>query len=346
MKDALAPAVVTGACGFMGRHLVSALLREGRQVFALARHPDELSDLRDPLLRVIGCPRLDPGLVAGHVPRGASLFHLASVRSGTTRSNRKMTEINELATVALARAAARLPIGRFVYVSTALVFGASHGEKRTETDQVVEAAATNSYLRTKVRAHLALRQLARDGLPLVTVCPAIVFGPDHPTHPNRLTSYMRRLTRWPVAPWVAGGGHQRTLAYIDDVVAGILRAEYLGSLGGEYILGGDDLSPKEFFAHVCAATGRRRLGLGIPWPLASGLARIGDLIRAHGADTGYLAALKTLAPEWRYSSRKAEIELGYTWTAAPLAIGQTVAAVLSNVPPAQAIAQANNAGQR
>lgn len=124
-------------------------------------------------------------------------------------------------------------MGRFVHVSTALIHGPSGGG----------GVPLGTYAETKARAAREVRRLAAEGLPAVTVCPTIVFGPDHPSHPNRVTSEIRRLLRQRVVRVVAGGRQARNLVHVDDVVRGLLAAELRGTVGEEYLLGGEEVAP-------------------------------------------------------------------------------------------------------
>jgi dihydroflavonol-4-reductase len=170
---------------------------------------------------------------------------------------------------------------------------------------------------SKAEAVRGIRTLAREGLPAVTVCPSIVFGPDHPSHPNRITSEIRRLLRGGPRIWLAGGRQPRNLVFVDDVVRGLLAAEERGAVGEEYLLGGEEISPRELSARVLALAPARRgvalsgLTLSLPAGAASRIAGIVDRLRGYDPGGGYATAVETLRREWRFSSGKARRDLGY-----------------------------------
>ncbi len=278
------------------------MLDEGRQVVALSRDPAPLSGLRHPALQAVAGDIRDPASYSPWLASGASVFHLAAARNHPHRRNREMEEVNVRATAELARRSLEAGVGRFVHVSTALIHGPSDGE----------GVPFGVYMESKARAVEKVRRLAGEGLQAVIVCPAIVFGPDHPSHPNRITSEIRRLLRQRVVRVVAGGRQERNLVYVDDVVRGLLAAERRGAVGEEYLLGGEEISPRDFGRLVLSLAGLRPLAtLSLPAGPALAMARVADRVRRSDPGSGYTTALQVLLREWRFSSDRARQDLEY-----------------------------------
>jgi nucleoside-diphosphate-sugar epimerase len=321
------PALVTGASGFLGRPLVAALLAAGRPVTALCRRPDDLAGVHGgmahPLLRVVQADLRQPEGWRPLLEPGISVFHLAAARNGPAVSAREMEEVNVGATVALARRAAEVGAARFVHTATALIYGPSNGRPRTEADGT--AGALGAYARSKAAAVDTLRELAREGLPAVVVCPTLVYGPDATGHPNRLTSEMRRLLRTRLELRLGDGRSARNLVHVDDVVRGLLLAEERGEPGEELILGGEDASPRDFSRLVLARAGLRpRAALPVPAVLARAAARAADRLRGYEPGCGYAAAVRTLGLSWRFSSERARRRLGYEPLSLAEGLGRTI----------------------
>jgi nucleoside-diphosphate-sugar epimerase len=313
-------AFVTGGSGFLGRHLVRELLRLGRTVLVLCRDPSAMGQPQGPSLRLIGGALEQPGQFASHLARGMTLFHLASARNrpGTPPAWQRLVNVDS--TLELARRAAHAGVERMVYVSTAHVFGPSReGRSVAEADRSGEAL--DSYTASRIEALAGMRRIsAEKGLPLVSLFPAIIFGPDAPAHPNRVTAHLRALLRTGLDVVVAGGTQRRTLVYVEDVVQGLLLAERRARPGAELILGGDDVSPRELNRLALAMAGRpARARLSIPLSLARAAAALADVSRGHPRRSGYVSALSLLTREWCFSSRSAQRELDYSWR--PLRIG-------------------------
>jgi dihydroflavonol-4-reductase len=197
------------------------------------------------------------------------------------------------------------------------------GRTRSEQDDL--DPASSAYVRSKIEAVRGIRELAREGLPAVTVCPAIVFGPDHPSHPNRVTSEIRRLLRGGPRIWLAGGRQLRNLVFVEDVVRGMLAAEEHGAVGEEYILGGEEVSPRELTRQVLAK--RKGISLSLPAGPARAAAWIADRLLGHDPGAGYATAVATLLREWRFSSGKARRDLGYQ----PLSLAEGLARTMEGL---------------
>lgn len=305
-------ALVTGASGFLGRPLVRALLDAGREVVALSRNPAALADLRHPALQIASGDLRDPASYAPWLAAGVSVFHLAGVRNHPRVRTLEMEEVNVRATAEVARRSLEAGVGRFINVSTLLIHGPSDGAR----------VPLGAYAESKARAAREVGRLAAEGLPAVTVCPAIVFGPDHPSHPNRVTSEIRRLLRQRIVRVLAGGRQARNLVYVDDVVRGLLAAERHGTVGEEYLLGGEDVAPRDFGRLVLSLAGLRPLAtLSLPGGPALALARLADRWRKSDTGNGYTVAVSVLLSEWRLRSERAERDLEYC--PLPLAEGLT-----------------------
>jgi dihydroflavonol-4-reductase len=282
-------------------------------VTALCRTPERLPG--HPALRIVAGDLRDPASWAPRLSGVEAVFHLAGVRNHLRVAAHEMEAINVEATLALARRAGETGVARFVHVATALIYGPSEdGRARTEQDSLDPAPAL--YARSKAEAVRGIRALACEGLPAVTVCPSIVFGPDHPSHPNRITSEIRRLLHGGPRVWLAGGRQVRNLVFVDDVVDGLLAAEERGAVGEEYLLGGEEVSPRELAGHVLALASARgvvlsRLVLSLPAGAALATAGIVDRLRGHEPGAGYATAVRNLLREWRFSSAKANRDLDY-----------------------------------
>ena len=287
---------------------------------ALCRDADALAGLRHPALRIATGDLRDGLSLLADV---TSVFHLAAARSQPRVRAREFEKVNVTDTLDLARRAGEAGVARFVHVSTALIYGPARGAARTESDSL--DGAFGAYPRSKAKAVLEIRRLAREGLPAVTVCPALVFGPDHPSHPNRITSEIRRLLRGGPRVLVGGGRNPRSLVFVDDVVQGLLATEKLGTAGEEYLLGGEEVSQREFNERVLATAGIRGGPVfRIPARAALAAAWAADRLRGHDPGCGYTTAVRTLLSDWRFHCGKASRDLGFRPTPLAEALDRTI----------------------
>jgi nucleoside-diphosphate-sugar epimerase len=317
--------LVTGGAGFLGRHLVAALAAEGAPTVALCRRPDDLADLRHPALAVVAGDLRDDSLGARLLDGVGTVYHLAAVRSRPGASPAEMSAVNEIATVRLARQAIDAGVDRFVQVSTAMVFGPS-STPLDETAPLVLAGGASAYAESKARAIPALRELARAGAPIVTLFPTLVFGPDHPSRPNRVTAHIRRLLgrRFDVA--VAGGRAARDLVHVADVVAALrAAAANPGAVGREILLPGEPVSQRRLGELVARAVDRPPpLLFSLPVFPCSWMAKLADRAFAFDRRSGWALAVANLGREWRYRGERARELLDFRPRPLEEAVAQTV----------------------
>ena len=281
-----------------------------------------MRDLSHPSLRIEWC---DLERQIPRIERGTIVVHLAALRAGAKQSRERYMALNRDGTVRLAEAAIRGGAARFVNVSTAMVFGPSSGERLDESSPIQPVARANSYIGSKIEALERTEMLVPNGLPLVTILPSIVYGPDHPSAPNRVTSHVRRLMSARIRFHPADVSRLRTLAYVDDVVSGIRSAiERPLEPGSRFILGGEDISMGRFEKTVLELSGRSAPGLRVPSMLARTAVTALDVLGRKEREGGYRAQLSILSKEWCFTSRRAEETLDYWITPLHIGIEKTI----------------------
>jgi dihydroflavonol-4-reductase len=339
--------LVTGASGFLGCRLVDALVAGGRQVIAMARRPP----LRAPQIAATTGPApvrwvygdiRDPLSYLPHLRPGLTVFHLAALRTAEARQSRDLEAVNVAACRDLARHGLARGVHRFVFVATAHLYGPSvRGVARREADGPAvpgcqpavagagEEPALGCYESSRGAALLEVRRLATEGLNAVTLCPAILFGPDNPSHRNLVTNELRRIVRGrrKVAVLIAGGAATRELVHVDDIVSAALAAERLAPPGAELLLGGEAISHRQLIERSLALAGQRaaHLTLSVPGSAALAAARAADRLLRHDPGCGLAAAVRRSVQEWRFDSARARALLGYR----PRALDEGLAMTLS-----------------
>jgi UDP-glucose 4-epimerase len=228
-----ARAIVTGAAGFIGSHVVDRLLHAGAEVTAI----DDLStgwreNLAGPLaagVRLHEADVRDPTAMRAILAaaRPDAVFHLAA-RASVTRSVEEPEDdaaVNVGGTVTVLEAARRAGAGRFVYVSTG---GALYGEtERIPTPEDAPIRPLSPYGTGKWAGELYCDLYARlHGASTVTLRLANVYGPRQDPHGEAgvIAIFCERL-RSGAAPTVFGDGRQtRDYVYVGDVAAATVAA--------------------------------------------------------------------------------------------------------------------------
>jgi len=228
--------LVTGGAGFIGSHLVEALLRDGRDVVVL----DNFDSFYDPAVKrrnlagfagrpgftlVEGDIRDEKRVEAvfGSHPIGV-VVHLAA-RAGVRPSIEQpllYSDVNLNGTVVLLEACRRHNVGKFVFGSSSSVYGNNPKVPFAEKDDVERPispyAATKRAGELLCATYHALYRLNVFCLRFFTV-----YGP-HQRPEMAIHKFTRFIDRGLPLPRFGDGSTQRDYTYVSDIVAGVLRA--------------------------------------------------------------------------------------------------------------------------
>ena len=231
-------ALVTGAAGFIGSHLVEALLRRGVAVRAFVRYTshggagflDELpAELREGLEIVHGDIR-DSRAVREAVAGCTTVFHLAALIGipYSYRAPRSYIEVNVGGTLNVLEAARDLDVGKTLVTSTSEVYGTA---VYTPIDEKHPLQGQSPYAASKIGADFLAESYHRSfELPVVIVRPFNTFGPRQSTRaviPTILTQALTsdRLRLGSLDP-------VRDLLFVEDTAAGFLALAEAGEANG------------------------------------------------------------------------------------------------------------------
>jgi len=251
-------ATVFGGSGFIGRHVVQRLARQGCLVRVAVRDTVSADKLRT------------QGDVGQVVPLSASLSNEADVARAVEgaewvvnlvgilfeRRPGDFTRVHVEGAGRAARLAAAAGAARFVQVSA---IGA-------------DAGSESLYARSKAEGEAAVRA----AFPAATILrPSVVFGPEDGFF-GRFAGLVASL---PFTPVVCGETRFQPV-YVGDVADAVMAALQRADAPGQtYELGGPRvMSMREVMAYVQAVTGRRRMMVDMPMGLMRLQARLGELL--------------------------------------------------------------------
>jgi nucleoside-diphosphate-sugar epimerase len=202
---------LTGATGFIGQYLLGALPKRGHGVRVLLRRPTAAMPLPTSGA-VIGDIRFPQNLTTAL--RGVdAIIHSAGVAhaaSGVPEDDHR--SINTEATVALARAAERSGVSRFVFLSSIRAQCASAaGAVVTES---LEPMPTEAYGKSKLAAERGLAELKLDW---VALRPVLVYGPGVKGNLARL----KKLAESPFPLPLGSIAARRSLLALENLAAAI-----------------------------------------------------------------------------------------------------------------------------
>jgi nucleoside-diphosphate-sugar epimerase len=303
-------AVVTGSTGFIGSHLVDALLARGATVRALVR-PETPQALRDPRIAHWEADLLDDRSVRdSRVWEDAThVFHLAGVTRGRTLAHFRAGNVFPTANVLAALAARGGRPPRVVLVSSQAAAGPASGPHApvTESDRPLPVEA---YGRSKLQAEQAVVRY-RDQLPVTIIRPAAVYGPRD----RDFLAAFKQATG-PVAIHAVPRDHSFSVVHVADLVrAMLLAAESPAAAGRMYFVGGGTpVTWAALYDQIAAAAGARPMTVQLPLSAVQIAARAADLL---GVLTGRQTLLNrnkaALARPrwWLCDTSRARDELGW-----------------------------------
>jgi nucleoside-diphosphate-sugar epimerase len=212
-------ALVTGANGFTGSHVVKALEQRGDVVVGLVRKSSNLERLSDCKVQFVYGEITDRDALKTAMTGVDWVFHTAAYVELGLVDAAEMERVNVEGTRAVMEVAQAVGVSKVVYCSTIGVFGDTKGQVVDETFQRTQADFSSAYDRTKYEAQQIVDQFAAKGLPVVSILPSGIFGADDPHFGPVLQQFLKKgLKLW------AGGDRITGIVHVDDLVAAMILA--------------------------------------------------------------------------------------------------------------------------
>lgn len=238
-------AFVTGANGFTGSHLVRELIQRGHSVTALVRKTSDLSRLEGLPVEYVYGDVTDADMLKGAIAQADWVFHIAAYVELGIVDAAKMERVNVDGTRHVLEAAKAANIQKMVYCSTIGIYGDTQGTVIDETFERTQKDFSSAYDRTKYLAQELVDKAAAEGLPVVSVMPSGIFGPDDPHFGPVLKAYRSgKLKVW------AGGDRITGIVHVDDLVNLMLLAIEKAPVGAHYIASAGEMTTRDMFAIV------------------------------------------------------------------------------------------------
>lgn len=271
MPDNARNVLLTGASGFVGAALARALAsRSDVRLRVLCRATSDRSNLAGLELEILQGDLRDADSLESCVAGCDAVFHAAADYRIWVPDPAAMQATNVDGTLALARAAKRAGVRRFVYTSSVATLGLPAGGGAGDEQTAVRFEdMVGTYKRSKFLAERALEhEAAASGLNVVYLHPSAPVGPGDikPTPTGRMI-LDAATGRMPA--YVDTG---LNLVHVDDVAHGHLAAWERAPAGRHYVLAGENLTLREILERIARLMRRRaprwRLNPGVLWPAA------------------------------------------------------------------------------
>jgi dihydroflavonol-4-reductase len=300
----MARTLVTGGTGLIGGHVVRALVERGDDVRVSVRPVSRLDNLAGLDVEQVTCDVLDRRAVRRALDGVDRVFHLAG-RTSLRASADELFRVNVQGTRVVLEEALRAGVERVVYTSSVAAIGPARRGSTADEDSVFRAGRFGlPYVNSKHEAESVAMRLAAQGLPVVVVNPAHVFGTGDLYRSS--TELVRRFLRRQIPAYVDGA---LNVVDADDVARGQLLADERGVVGERYILGNRNFTLDRLLADLGRLSGVEPPAVKLPVGAAIALAR--GFERAPGPTPITTGELRAASLWWAFRSTKARRELGW-----------------------------------
>jgi nucleoside-diphosphate-sugar epimerase len=247
-------ALVTGGTGFVGSHLVEALLNQGADVTILARSPDKAARLTARGVQLVSGNLHDAAGLQRAARDQDVVYHVAGVVAA--RHEAEFLRANRDGTMNVLKAAQDAGTPRFVLVSSLAAGGPSPRGAPLSGDEPPHPVT--AYGRSKLAAEQVVRSAT---IPWTIVRPPIVYGPR-----DREVLKVFRLARLGLAPVLGSGDQELCAVHAADLAGALIAASATPAASGRTY---NACHPEVFTSRlfgiaVGAAMGRSVLSITVP----------------------------------------------------------------------------------
>ncbi|MFA5670233.1 MAG: NAD-dependent epimerase/dehydratase family protein [Balneolaceae bacterium] len=297
---------VTGGTGFVGSHLVDALIADPNynEIRCLVRTDDKwLSDKK--FTRIKG-DLGDLNLISNALDGVDVIFHVAGVVRA--RTQKEFNRANVDATEDLLRVAQKKGINNIVILSSLAGVGPSDGVPLNEDAPL---APVSMYGHSKKLMEELIHSLAKETDSIKIIRPPAVYGPREAD----IYTYFKSFSKG-ICPIVGDGNHPRiSMVYVSDLVDGIIKSSQKMDVGVHtyFISGKEDHNWNQIRDVTSVVMNKKTLAIKLKPALVK---KISGLVESVASLFGQYPVINRekaneMVLEWTCSSQKAIDELGY-----------------------------------
>lgn len=317
--------LITGATGYIGNKLANKLALQGEELNLLVRDVNAANLPKGKNIRICKGDITDAESLVSAIKDCTQVYHTAARVGVWAKDPSVFYDVNVDGTVNVMNAALQAGVEKIVFTSTCGVIGPSLKDPMTENDARINDFAID-YDLSKKKAEDTILQYARRGMNAVIVSPSKVHGPGNTSHALTANAVIDRFLKKKIALIPTPGTYKVCFAFIDDIVAGHILAMQKGKAGEKYILGGINISYKEFFKTIrtIACGNGHIIQLSKNSVKAWSLLQLLNYKLSGRPCTFTMKSIDHLFSDYIFSSEKAITHLGYAITPLDEALTKTI----------------------
>jgi nucleoside-diphosphate-sugar epimerase len=304
-------ALVTGASGFVGSHVIEALLGRGMRVRALVRKEAAAQPLREAGVDVQIGDVSEPNVLAEAVRAAEVVYHCAAA-VGPAYSPREIHDISLTGVRHLLDALRQTGSGRAVILTSVNVLGTCNLDPATEDLPCRRSRDASADVKIEIEA-LTREFVERHGVDATILRPGLIYGPRDG---HNLPQMVRALKRGKFS-FIGSRDNIAPIVYIDDVVEAILRAGRTPVSRGHvyHITDGSRTTIGQFIdclaENINCPTPRKTLPYAVPYLACVVFDALAALRLYRGRPPITRASLRHLGTSRFFSIEQARQDLGY-----------------------------------
>ena len=221
--------LVTGATGFIGTHLVKALVEKGIDVRCLARKASNTKNIEVFNVEIFYGDLLDEQSLEKALEEIEVIYHLAGEVFSSQK--RRYYQVNLGGLNNLLAACLKNPVRKIIHFSSIASVG-PNPTRKTPVSEVTACQPIVPYGVSKLRGEYAIKHFSKEyGLPTVIIRPPVVYGPGV-SKSSRVLTFLNLINKG-LFRVVGDGENLISLCYIDNLIHGVLLAEAAKNAEGE-----------------------------------------------------------------------------------------------------------------
>jgi nucleoside-diphosphate-sugar epimerase len=300
-------ALVTGGTGFIGSHLVEALVQRGYEVICLVRQTSNLQWLKTLPVKCVYGNLLNKASLLPLVKDVDFVYHVAGLTKSPDKTGYYQANFSATKNLIELVAQVRPDLKRFVHISSLAAVGPSHNGGIVTEDTPCQPIT--DYGRSKLKGEEAVRTYLA-ALPITIIRPPVVYGPRD----KDLFLYFKAL-RYGIKPLIGIKKHI-SIIHVQDLVEGIIQAgENPDAAAKTYFMANDESCTMDYLSDLVRLSIKRSvITLRVPDSLVYFLAGISEYVAWLSGKTTIFnrqKAREIAQPAWVCNNHRAKNELGF-----------------------------------